>query len=252
MKIVLLIRRDKDYWLNNRMTYNGALTPFFGKSIKVKSFGWNLLFRMKYLDFRKRLSYISSFSYSPNKFDDIIPYLDRDRINNLEPGTLIVPMDDDDWFSPDLVKNLRKIKDPGRGICWDQYVKYSDGNIKHQNRHIGKRINEIDSCCYGIKCPCEYDHLRFHWEMTKDNMLYMPERLSIKIEAISCISVLIKIQMNNSIILAKYCEWLIRELKKDIGSSDIFPEEYSNQGRLYKELLKELLESQNKAVWCSG
>ncbi len=224
------------------MTFNGALTIFFGKEIKNRSFGWNLCFRMKYLDFRKRLSYISSFSYSPNKFDDIIPYLNIDRINNLEPGTLIVPMDDDDWFSPDLAKNLRKIKDPKRGIHWDQYVKYEDGNIKHQNRHIGKRIHEIGSCCYGIKCPCEYDHLRFHWEMTKDHMLHIPKRLSIKIEDISCVSA--RLHMKSFITFTEYHQWIIETLKKDIGSTDIFPEEYSNQGRLYKELLKELLESQ--------
>jgi len=244
MKIVLLIRRDKEYWLHSKMSFNNAIGKGFEKTIRDNAIVWNFCFKMRYLEFRKRLSYISSFSYSPNKFDDIIPYLDQDRINNLELGTLLVPMDDDDWFSPSLVKNLRKIKEPCEGIYWDQYTKHLDGKINYENRHIGLGLPHIiDSCCYGLKTPCDYEEVKMHWLPRKQHKLHLSKRLSMKIESLACISVQHWLDIGRAMTLANYKKFAMDLLEKEIGSSIIFPEEYKHQAELYKELLEDLLKS---------
>lgn len=240
MNIVLLIRRDKEYWLHNKMSFNGVVLQKFEKAIKKRSFMWNLFFRMKYLEFRKRLAKIASLSYSQNNFDDMIMYMDRDHIDSLEPGTLIVPMDDDDWFSPDLVKILRKIKKPHEQIYWDQYTKRTNGVIEQKDRCGDVKI---DSCCYALKAPCNYLDLWGHWRLRRKNMYHIPHALALKVETWSCQSVNCSRPIE-SITISGFKRHLVEETTKDLNSSDVFPEEYSNQVRLYKELLKELLESQ--------
>jgi len=237
MEIILLIRRDKEYWLHNRMSFNGVVDQKFEREIWKWLIVWNLFFKMRYIEFRKRLAEISSLSYPQNNFDDIIMYWDEDKLNSLEPGTLIVPMDDDDWFSPNLVKNLREIKEPCKGIYWDQYVKDISGRFEHRNRMVSDHI--VDSCCYSLKTPCDYDFIKNHWSFSKDNLHYIPKRLAVKIESLACLSVLYQLDVNVS-----NCKKFIKEkLKEEIRSTCAIPEEYKHQIALYKDLLKELLES---------
>lgn len=226
------------------MSAKSVVFPKFYKNIRKASFLWNLCFRMKYLDFRKRLSEIASLSYSSNSFDDIIPYLDFDHINSLDPGTLLVPMDDDDWFSPSLAEILRKEETSKTGIYWDEHVKSTDGIVRYENRHDKVRpFDIVDSCCYGIKVPCHEEKIKYHWVIRKPELLYLPKRLSMKVESIGAMSVLYYMRGRFATVQS-YRDVLKQSILKDIACSSLFPEEYKIQMGMYKDLMKELLESE--------
>lgn len=235
MKIVLLIRREKNYFLNNKLSLGNIVSPPHDQIIYSFIFYWNCSFKMRYMDFRNRLKDIAFSTFKKNNFDDIIMYFDDDRIRSLEPGTLVVPIDEDDWFSSSLVEELKNISDPFEVVHWDTYIK----NVKGKFYPYG-RYRRVDSCCYGVKVPCDINTIKWHMCVNINRAYHLSKRLSVRIITSASIGVFLYWSSGDYITFRKD---MVNNTIKDINSLDIFPGEYKQEVILYKELLKELLSS---------
>lgn len=73
---------------------------------------WNATFRMPFHVFRKRVREIAALNQS--RVRDVI-YAEWDQIPD---GARVVPVDDDDWFSPALAETLESKWGTGLGVRW--------------------------------------------------------------------------------------------------------------------------------------
>lgn len=86
-------------------------------SLRPKYEMWNRTFRMPYHLFRHRVKRIAALNLSRMKEAAIRPF------EEVEPGSMLVPVDDDDWFSPDLAAHLKAAYDPAmRGYVWNRHT----------------------------------------------------------------------------------------------------------------------------------
>jgi hypothetical protein len=78
---------------------------------------WNTTFDMRYAAFRQRLVEIARQN---------LARVEGARVSALDDvprGALVVPVDDDDWFSPELAERL--LSEPGEGLQgyhWNRYI----------------------------------------------------------------------------------------------------------------------------------
>jgi hypothetical protein len=78
---------------------------------------WNATFNLRYAAFRQRLTEIARENWSR------IPNAKLAPLSEVPPGALIAPVDDDDWFSPELASRLLAEHEPARyGYHWNRYV----------------------------------------------------------------------------------------------------------------------------------
>lgn len=90
-----------------------ALVPELRQKVAV----WNECFSLRYAAFRVRLTEIARENWSR------IENAKLTRLEVIAPGALLVPVDDDDWFSPDLAHQL--LADPAarvEGFHWSRYI----------------------------------------------------------------------------------------------------------------------------------
>ncbi len=72
---------------------------------------------MPYHVFRQRLKTIAELSLAR------VEGAARSELEAVPPGHVIVPVDDDDWFAPDLGVQLLRVRDPNaRGYLWRREV----------------------------------------------------------------------------------------------------------------------------------
>ena len=90
---------------------------------------WNATFNIPYHEFRQRLKAIAQSSLKRVEnarfaTDDAVP-----------PGALLVPVDDDDWFAPDLVERLGAETDRSiRAYSWIRHILEPE---RHRRRYKG-------------------------------------------------------------------------------------------------------------------
>ena len=90
-----------------------ALVPELRQKVEV----WNASFSMRYAAFRVRLKQIAEQNLSR------VENAKLTRRDALPPGALVVPVDDDDWFSPELAHHLLADWDESlQGIHWNRYI----------------------------------------------------------------------------------------------------------------------------------
>ena len=78
---------------------------------------WNECFNLRYAAFRVRLAQIAQRNWSQIENAKLTP---REEI---APGALLVPVDDDDWFSPELAQQLLPHADARlEGLHWNRYI----------------------------------------------------------------------------------------------------------------------------------
>jgi hypothetical protein len=74
---------------------------------------WNSTIKMPFHLFRHRVREIAALNQS--RVEDAL-YAEWDEIPN---GARVVPVDDDDWFAPNLAEMLEREWGPERGVCWN-------------------------------------------------------------------------------------------------------------------------------------
>jgi hypothetical protein len=105
--LFVAVRRTLD-WDNERHVREN-LKPGF----RAKYESWNATFRMPYHMFRSRLREIARLNWSRVAEVSVVP------LAEVPPGALVAPVDDDDWFAPDLAAGVRESYQPGvRGYHW--------------------------------------------------------------------------------------------------------------------------------------
>jgi hypothetical protein len=78
---------------------------------------WNATFSLSYAAFRLRLAAITRRSLERVENAKIVPF------DDVPPGALLVPLDDDDWLAPELATRLLAAEEPlRRGYHWNRYV----------------------------------------------------------------------------------------------------------------------------------
>jgi len=90
-----------------------ALVPELRPRVEV----WNATFNLRYAAFRLRLTQIAR---------DNLARIENAKLTRLEeapPGSLVVPVDDDDWFSPEIGSRLLAERDSSlQGYHWNPYI----------------------------------------------------------------------------------------------------------------------------------
>ena len=238
MKIVLIIRRNKEYYLDNNINLDKILrNPLWKQSVQNMIKTWNFCFNMKYIDFRIKLRNIAFRTFEKNDFDEIIPYFNMKKYNTLKKGTLVIPIDEDDWLSPNLTKTLRKIKEPFEKVYWD--ITYKTTKFEPESQTLkNNNSNYTYSCAYGIKVPHPFVVLKWHYYFKKEKAYYIPKVLACKHTNIASLSTFHDMAKQKNTLID-----LINFAKYQISNPTIYSKEFKKEGNLYKKLLQELIDS---------
>jgi hypothetical protein len=109
--IYLCVRRTLD-WENARIV-EAHVRPDF----RPKMHTWNATFDMPYHEFRHRLKQIAQANL------ERVAGAVRAPLDEVPAGAIVVPVDDDDWLSPELANRLRAVHDsPLAGYLWARHV----------------------------------------------------------------------------------------------------------------------------------
>lgn len=241
MKIICQIRRTEGYWKNDSFD-----TDIFAGDLVSKLHQFNLMwkfhFKMGYIDFRRGLSKIAERTIVKNNFDDILMYFHKDRWASYDPGVLIVPIDDDDWFSPRLVKILREIEEPFQRIYWEANINYGDGCLRTLYNLYGRkrRGTGAGSCCYGVKTPIiDNGEVESHGGFKRKEAYYIPQKLSLKINSPACLTQTV---INGMKAHKCFKDFALSHIRSNLLYKESYGE-FEPERLLYQDLLRELLES---------
>jgi len=221
MRIVLVIRRTQDYYLEGKMM----------DYLFEHRYMWNLFYKLPYLEFKKRLSEIASSTYLANKFDRIYFWDEYEEVN--QEGNIVVPIDEDDWIHPSLANELRSFNFQDKPV-----VQWKVLNLRCNLDTPFVIMDYIytPSCGYAVKAPYRVGCIDRNWQMDnrKHDIIGLDKVLSAKVDNFSSISFM-ENQDSNS---------LLEHMKSGYLVEKVAPlQEYATQVDLYNELLKELYDS---------
>ena len=78
---------------------------------------WNHIFKVSYAAFRHRMTQIAQQNWSRVEQAQVT------ALEQIPPGALVAPVDDDDWFSPELGRRLLAERSASlHGYHWNRYV----------------------------------------------------------------------------------------------------------------------------------
>ena len=176
--IYICVRHTLDW--GNKAAVDAELIESFRPKVER----WNATFNMPYHEFRRRLKVIAQLSL------DRVEGAQRGSVETAPPGALLVPVDDDDWFSPDLANRLREEFDPSIS-CY-----YWMRHILEPGRHL-RRIKGLlkefvtgevifASNNYAIRNVADLARLtgphmeaHRHFQATPEQVRYLPAALSM-------------------------------------------------------------------------
>ena len=145
--VILIIRRNKEYWLRNeyKNTLNARLIDIMDM--------WNQSFNLNIIDYRNRLRDIASSLYMKNKFDKIFLHSEKDprrlrdfilkEEKNLYKDSIFVPIDEDDWICSQLSDELRYLQTNKSIFIWNYFVTFKEKEVKSNN---GEGMRFVQSC----------------------------------------------------------------------------------------------------------
>lgn len=111
MRIHICVRRTLD-WGSEAFT-----ADWLWPDLRAKCRTWGETFEMTYPAFRQRLKEIARENHE--RVEDAI----HTPFEEIPVGDLIVPTDDDDWFAPDVLHEIRAAMKPGaEGYLWHRQV----------------------------------------------------------------------------------------------------------------------------------
>jgi len=197
--------------------------------------GWNLFFKMNYREFREKLCEIARSTYVRNQFDAIFFWRDWEIIQHYGNDTYVLPIDDDDWLSPNVVSVIRKTIEE-RGLRdlfrWDIAYTSPMGDRTTLNYE-----ETYASCCYLARMPFPMEYLVWHQNLVFQKHSWVPydikQVLAVKLHNISSISYLYERRKRIDMVVRIVKE---RKFLTDVGLLGKFLPEVKR----YNELLEEL------------
>lgn len=132
-RIHICIRATLDW--QDRALVEGQILACFRSKLDA----WNATFDMPYHLFRQRVHRIAQLNL------DRVEGATYSAMERVPSDHLIVPVDDDDWFAPDLAERLRKEFDPSvRGYLWSCHVIEPPRRIRSSFRRIAGLLGRPD------------------------------------------------------------------------------------------------------------
>lgn len=136
MRVICSIRREQPYYFEGKYTRDGIPKA------------WDDHFAMPWKRVRTVLNAIAGTTRLAAKFDAIAMWWDQFLLNSVPNGTIIVPIDEDDWVHPNLPAILRAAPSDNAVVRWRTYLGLPDGNWKIDcNDHL------LRSCAYAMRTP---------------------------------------------------------------------------------------------------
>jgi len=109
--VCICVRRTLDW--TSKAAVDAGLIGAFRPMVEL----WNASFNIPYHEFRQRLKAIAQLCLSRVEGAQLA------SLDSPPPGALLVPVDDDDWFSPDLAHRLRQASDPSISCYyWTRHI----------------------------------------------------------------------------------------------------------------------------------
>ena len=226
-KIILLIRRSDSYYLTRKVDLS---VRYSKEQVNRNLASWSLFLKMPYTEFRKRLSAISSSTFSQNSFDRIYFWGDYDELKDKE-GIIVVPLDEDDWIHPSLADNIRHFDFQGNMV-----LRWKVINVSFYGRVSIHGGGACRSCGYAVKTPAPRSYIFTNTNISKmnSNVIKLDNILSVKIDNLSSRSFL-NTHSFDTIIECVKDRRVIEDLEL-LG-------EYKPMVKSYNELLLELYDS---------
>lgn len=138
----LLIRRTKEYYTGT-LNLDGIISK--KPEVEAAIAKWNL--KIPYMTFRKEVAEIADLSLN-QKWQDVIPYTDREKVESL--SGMLLPIDEDDWLHPEF---LDVVGDRDKGsdlLTWNVIRKEAAGGPPADVKKF------IESCGYAVRLPCPF------------------------------------------------------------------------------------------------
>lgn len=143
-KVICFIRKTKEW----HEKYNFSQDYLRNWKADLISDMWNKKFKTSYIDFRRQLNDLQienlkdiNFSYIVNQYE----YIHSDN-------SIIAPMDDDDWFHPDIINTLKDIK---QSIVFWNFANYTNGEVTVKNPAKEHLLFTFESNNYALHDPDE-------------------------------------------------------------------------------------------------
>jgi hypothetical protein len=121
--VYIVVRQTLD-WADARLV-DAQIVPKFRPKYEL----WNATLSIPYPSFRQRLKEIARDSLERVRGAEITT-LDRVPVN-----ALCVPIDDDDWFAPDLVEQIRDVRPEACGYVWRRWELQVERPLKQFESH---------------------------------------------------------------------------------------------------------------------
>lgn len=205
--IILWIRRNKEYYLDNEI--RGYSWPFTGTRKSTKRLEaiqkWNKFFKISYTEFRKELKNIAQKTYQSLPVDRIYLWEDLEELNLLPENSWIFPVDEDDWIDPItfsyIVNKINDYKNKKVIYC-NAFFKTTCGKITYGRNLFSKPGLPFG---YFVKTPCSYRSIgSFGMEkgIGKTNLVqYVDRSIGVKLDNPTSLSVL---QVCNILKISRY------------------------------------------------
>ena len=253
-RIILVIRRSKDYWLYSKI--GDEAIPLHTQPIIEL---WNSFFDLNLIDYRNKLREIASSTYLDNKFDQILLHSHispkkmknkDDLVNELYEDSIIVPMDEDDWIDPSLADILRNIETNKKFFVWNYYKTIREYEFEPFKEGRGRGWTM--TCSWAIKGYNSFlkrhNHLKIKEEELSE-IYFIRKPLSVKIEHVGCVGFLKKVVRKNWEKEDKWMNAIVSKIKGDLTvDEEKFPIAFQGQWKRYRKLLEELLNSKKNNV----
>ena len=116
-------------WVRKTLNWadeEGALAQIAHPWIRSKVELWNRTFNISYQHFRARLAEIAALNHSA------VTGATRSSWDQIPDGSLVLPVDDDDWFAPQAARVLDQELDSSTcGLVWDPHWIEVPINLRH-------------------------------------------------------------------------------------------------------------------------
>ena len=128
-RLHICVRKTVDW--SDEAAFRAQLDPAFAPKVEA----WNSTFRLPFHAFRRELREIAKANL------ELIPESVICSWDEVPHGSLVAPVDDDDWFAPQLVKTIQAAATPEVvGLHWPQSVLELPINNGHRLRLLLRRL----------------------------------------------------------------------------------------------------------------
>lgn len=127
--IRICVRRTVEW--RDEAAFRAQLDPALAPKVDA----WNRTFTMPFHEFRHRVREIARASLGAVSGAACSPW------NEIPEGALVIPIDDDDWLSPEAAEALEAARDPAAfGYYWISSYLEVPINVRHRLGLIGRRL----------------------------------------------------------------------------------------------------------------